>query len=198
MVADPTTIATSGAVLAVRLLDAGRPKEALLQSAEAREAMRRLNPLHRHKGVPRCLGKDFLLAGHASEAQAWLELALENPADGERAGILVNLSRALELQGRFPEAHERQFEACAAYLFQGERFAMAEATLRLARLDLYLGRKWEAASLCQEVLRVLKRRGFEAEVAEAQELHRLCLGKRRLANTFPKTQAFASSARKWL
>jgi tetratricopeptide (TPR) repeat protein len=175
MVADPTKIATSGAVLAVRLLDAGRPKEALRQSAEAHEAMRRLDPLYRHKGVPRCLGKDFLQSGHATEAQAWLELALENPEDWDRAGILVNLSRALEFQGKLPEAQERQFEACAAFHIQGERFAMAEAMLRLARLDLRLGRKWDAASLCQEVIRILnKHRRCEAEVAEARELHRLC------------------------
>jgi len=178
-VGDSYTLAISGAVLAVRLLDAGRTKEALRQSAEALEAMRRLDPLNRHKGVPRCLGKDFLQAGYAAEAQAWLEMALENPADGERAGILANLSRALEFQDKLPEARDRQHEACAAHHLQDERFAMAKAMLRLARLDLLLGRNWNATSLCQEVIRTLKQHGCTAEAAEALALHRLSCGNQR-------------------
>jgi tetratricopeptide (TPR) repeat protein len=173
VVGDPSILAISGAVLAVRLLDAGRTKEALRQSAEALEAMRRLDPLNRHKGVPRCLGKDFLQAGYAAEAQAWLELALENPADGERAGILVNLSRALELQGNLPEARDRQNEACSAFHLQEERFAMAKAMLRLTRLDIRLGHEWEAASLFQEAARVLTMLDCLPEVAEGHELNRL-------------------------
>jgi tetratricopeptide (TPR) repeat protein len=196
VVADPSTIATSAAVLAVRLLDAGRTQEALRQSSEALEAIRRLEPLHRHKGIPRCLGKEFLTAGHATEAQAWLELALENPADGERAGILVNLARALEFQGHLLEARNRQHEACTALHVQGERFTMAEAMLSLARLDLRLGRKWDAASICQEVIRILNKRGCAAEVDEAQELLRLCRGRRGGPSTFPRTQAFAPCRRK--
>jgi hypothetical protein len=176
LVGDPSNIAISGAVLAVRLLDAGRTKEALRQSAEALEAMRRLDPLNRHKGVPRCLGKEFLQAGYAAEAQAWLELALENPADGERAGILVSLSRALELQGRLPEARDRQHEACAAFHLQEERFAMAQAMLRLARLDLRLGQDWGAASLCKEAANLLERIGHKPETAEARRLYQLCRG----------------------
>ena len=211
--ADPYRIASSGAVLAVRLLDAGRPQEALQQSAEAREAMRLLNPPPQRNGVSRvshAVGKDFLVAGHAAEAQAWLELALENPTDGERADILAQLSRALDLQGDLPGARERQQEACAAFHSQGKvvagtkaevvmaRVAMAEAMVVLARLELRLGRHWEAATLCKEAAPILERWHCEAEAAEARELHRLCLGGRKPAKTSPRIQALASCARKWL
>lgn len=171
---DPSPMAVSSAVLAVRLLDAGHPEEALRQSTLAREAMWNLGPSDRHAGVSRCLGKEFLLAGHTAEAQAWLELALENPADAERADILALLSRALDLQGRLPEARDRQHQACAAFHRLGDRIAMALGMLRLARLELRLGQQWCAASLCQEAISMLDRRRYGVEVAEAEELHRLC------------------------
>jgi tetratricopeptide (TPR) repeat protein len=192
VVGNPSTLATSGAVLAVRLLDAGRTKEALRQSAEALEAMRRLDPLNRHKGVPRCLGKDFLQAGYAAEAQAWLELALENPADGDRAAILESISRALELGGNLPEARDRQHEACAAFHLQGESFAMAKAMVRLARLDLRLGQHWYASLLCQEVLQLIGRHPQGGRVAaEAGELRKLCRGKGHLRHPIRENQGLA-------
>ena len=173
-VGDPGLIATSRAVLSIRLLDAGHPCEGLRQSALAIQAMRRIEPLQRHKGLPHCLGRGFLLAGYAAEAQAWLELALENPADGERAKVLAQLSRTLDLQGKLPEARERQSEACTAFHLQEEPFSLAKGMLSLARLDLRLGQRWKAGTLCQEAIRILDRRGFEADVAEARELQRLC------------------------
>ncbi len=176
VVGDPSQIATSRAALAGRLLNAGLSQEALQQSAEARKGLRELEPLCRHQGIPHCLGREFLKAGHAAEAQSWLELALENPAEGERGTILARLSLALDLQGKLPEARERQSEACAAFHLQEEFFSMAKGMLSLARLDLRLGRRWEAGTLCQEAIRVLDRRGFEGDVAEARELQRLCRG----------------------
>ncbi len=178
-VGDPSQIAMSRAVLAVRLLEAGHPHEALRESAAAVLALRQLDPLQRHKHLPQYLGKNFLAAGHAAEAQAWLEMALENPADGERANILAKLSRTLDLQGKLPEARDRQSEACEAFHLQEEPFSLAKGMLSLARLDLRLGQHWEAGTLCQEAIRILDRRGFEGDVAEARELQRLCRGGQR-------------------
>jgi tetratricopeptide (TPR) repeat protein len=172
VVGDPALVAISGSVLAVRLLDAGQPKEALRQSGEALLAMRQLKPLQRHKGVPNALGREFLSAGYAAEAQTWLELALENPEEGQRANILAQVSRALDLQGKLPEARDRQFEACAAFHFQKEFVAMAKGMLRLARLEIRLGRRWEAMTLCKEAASILERRRCKAEAVEARELYR--------------------------
>lgn len=171
---DPAPIAVSSAVLAVRLLDAGRPEEALRQATLAREAMRNLGPSGRHAGVSRCLGKEFLLAGYAPEAQAWLELALEGAEEAEQADILGSLASALDLQGKLAEAKGRQHEACASLHRRGDRIAMAQGMLRLARLELRIGQRWSAAILCREISRILTRRGYEAEAAEAQELLGLC------------------------
>ena len=175
-VGDPSKMAMSRAVLAVRLLEAGLPHEALRQSSASVLAMRGLGPQKRHKNLPHYMGKKFLMAGYAEEAQAWLEMAIENPAEGERAGILAHLSRSLDLQGKLQEARERQFEACKAFHLQEEPFSLAKGMLSLARLDLRLGRRWEAGTLCQEVLRILQGHGYNAEVAKAQELKRLCHG----------------------
>ena len=46
--------------------------------------------------------------------------------------------------------------------------------LPLARLDLRLGRKWHAATLCAEVLAHLPACRFQAEVAAARAIQRLC------------------------
>lgn len=172
---DPNTIAVSAAVLAVRLLDAGRGRDALRQSAVALEAMRQLAPQDRPMGLFRCLGKEFLQAGHASEAQAWLELALDTPGADEPADILLLLARALDLEGRLQEAQGRLYEACAAFHHQGDRLTMAQAMLPLARLLLRLGRHWDAASICQEAIPVLERRRNKAAAAEGRDLLRLCL-----------------------
>ena len=178
-VGDPIQLALSRAVLAIRLLEAGHPHEALRESGEALLALRRLDPVLRHKHLPHYLGKNFLAAGHAAEAQAWLEMALENPADGERANVLAKLSRTLDLQGKLPEARDRQSEACTAFHLQEEPYSLAKGMLSLARLDLRLGQHWEAGTLCQEAIQILNRRGFEGDVAKARELQRLCrLGQR--------------------
>ena len=176
VVGDPQVIAVSAAVLAVRLLDAGRTQEALHQSATALAGMRQLEPEHRHKGVSHHLGQEFLAAGFPAEAQAWLELALENPACDERGDLLAHLSRALDLQGRLDDAKERLNESCAAYDDQWDLPALAKALLCLARLELRTGRCWEAAGLCQEALRFLTGRSHAAsESAQARELLALCL-----------------------
>jgi tetratricopeptide (TPR) repeat protein len=172
---DPQVIAVSGAVLAVRLLDAGRTQEALRQSAEALEAMRRLEPEHRKKGVPQHLGKEFLAAGFAAEAQSWLELELDSPALGERADLLANLSRALDLQGRPLESRDRLQEACVAYDDQWDQSGLANAMLCLARLELRMGNCWEASVLCRESMRLIQHLPSEAlTVAQAHDLLRLC------------------------
>ena len=178
-VGDPIQLAISRAVLAVRLLEAGHPHEALRESAAAVVALRRLDPLLRHKHLPHYLGKNFLAAGHAAEAQAWLELALENPAEGEQGTILADLSRTMDLQGKLQEARDRQSEACTAFHLQEEPYSLAKGMLSLARLDLRLGRRWEAGTLCQEAIQILGRRGFEGDVAKARELQRLCRGGQR-------------------
>ena len=174
VVGDPSQIATSRAALAGRLLNAGLSQEALQQSAEARKGLRESEPLCRHQGIPHCLGREFLKAGHAAEAQNWLELALENPAEGERGTILARLSLALDLQGKVPEARERQFEACAVFSGQKELVSMATGMLRLARLELRLGRRWEAMTLCQEAADFLDQRHMAFEAAEARALYRIC------------------------
>ena len=171
---DPQVIAVSSAVLAVRLLDAGRTEEALRQSAEALEAMRRLGPEHRKKGVSQHLGKEFLAAGFAAEAQSWLELELESPALGEQADLLANLSRALDLQGRLQEARDRLQEACIAYDDQWDQIAMAKAMLRQARLELRMGHCWEASAICRESRRFLRGPNEAQAIAQAQELFCLC------------------------
>lgn len=171
---NPSQIATSRAALAGRLLNAGLSQEALQQSAEARKAMGEMEPQRRHQGIPHCLGREFLKAGHAAEAQNWLELALENPAEGERGTILAKLSSALDLQGKLSEARERQFEACAAFHGQKGLVSMATGMLRLARLELRLGRRWEAMALCQEAATVLERRHLDFEAAECRALYRFC------------------------
>ena len=171
---DPQVIAVSGAVLAVRLLDAGRTEEALRQSAEALEAMRRLGPELRQKGVSQHLGKEFLAAGFAAEAQSWLELELDSPALGEQADLLANLARALDLQGRLQEARDRLQEACAAYDDQWDQAAMVKAMLRQARLELRMGRCWEASVLCRESLRFLRGPSAALAIAQAHELFSLC------------------------
>ena len=172
---DPQVIAVSAAVLAVRLLDAGRTREALQQSAEALEAMRRLGPEHRKKGVSHHLGKEFLVAGFAAEGQSWLELELESPALGVRADLLANLSRALDLQGRLQEARERLREACVAYDDEWDQAGLAKALLGRARLELRMGHGWEAAELCQEALRFLTGSSHQAsDSAQARELLVLC------------------------
>lgn len=173
---DPGLIAVSSAVLAVRLLDAGRPEEAIRQAMEALEDFRQLPIQLRHPGVLRSIGKELLLAGYASEAQAWLELALKTPAEGERANILAHLSRAMDLQGRLLEAQEHQYEACVAYHLQDEPIAMAKAMVTLARLNHRAGQPWAAATLCQEADRILVKFRCPQEAAEARELRRLCRG----------------------
>ena len=171
---DPQVIAVSGAVLAVRLLDAGQTQEALRQSATALACMRQLEPEQRHKGVSHHLGQEFLSAGFPTEAQAWLELALENPTYDERADLLAHLSRALDLQGRLQEARDRLQEACAAYDDQWDQAAMVKAMLRQARLELRMGRCWEASVLCRESLRFLRGPREALAIAQAQELFCLC------------------------
>ena len=173
-VGDPIQLAMSRAVLAVRLLEAGHPHEALRESAEAVLALRRLDPLIRHKHLPHYLGKNFLTAGLATEAQAWLEMALENPADGQRADILARLSRTLDLQGKLPEARDRQSEACTAFHLQEKPYSLAKGMLNLARLELRLGGRWEAMTLCQEAAALLDHRHLAFEAAEARDLYRFC------------------------
>ena len=115
----------------------------------------------------------------AGMALAWLELALEHPAEGERANILAHLSRAMDLQGRLLEAQEHQYEACVAYHLQDEPIAMAEAMVTLARLNLRAGQPWVAATLCQEANRILVQFRCQEEAAEGRELLRICRGTRR-------------------
>ena len=173
-VGDPALLAVSTTVLALRLLDAGHLPEALRQATIAQTAMASLAPEARRPGLLCCVGRDFLLAGHVAEAQVWLELALQHPAADERAAILRLLARALELQNKLPAARERQQEACAVLHQAGARICMAQAMLPLARLDLRLGRKWHAATLCAEVLAHLPACRFQAEVAAARAIQRLC------------------------
>lgn len=195
---DPQVIAVSGAVLAIRLLDAGQAQEALGQSATALACMRSLAVEHRHKGVCHNLGQEFLTHGFPAEAQAWLELALENPAyDDPRAEYLCLLSRALDLQGRLQEARDRLQEACVAYDDQWDHPAMARAMLGQARLELRLGHSWEASVLCRESLRFIQRLPSAAlTIAQAHELLNLCMvmgGPRWSATTRRKL----SQRRKW-
>ena len=171
---DPQVIAVSGAVLAVRLLDAGQTQEALRQSATALACMRQLEPEQRHKGISHHLGQEFLTAGFPAEAQAWIVLALENPALDERADLLAHLSIALDLQGRLQEARDRLQEACVAYDDQWDQAAMAKAMLRQARLELRMGRCWEASVLCRESLRFLRGPREALAIAQAHELFYLC------------------------
>ena len=173
-VGDPRMIAISSAVLTVHLMEAGHLQEALRQSVMTLEAMRGLPLEQRHTRMARCLGKEFLRAGYAAEGQRWLELALESPAHEDRAEILTLLSRALDLQGRLPEARERQQEACEAHHQQGDMVAMARSMLDLVRLELRLGRNWHAATLCREAPRILDWRGAPLEAAEARALDCFC------------------------
>jgi tetratricopeptide (TPR) repeat protein len=138
--------------------------------------MQKVKPEQRHKGVSHHLGQEFLTAGFPAEAQAWLQLALEDTGYDERGDVLANLSRALDLQGRLQEARDRLQEACVAYDDQWDQAAMAKALLSLARLELRMGRGWEAAELCQEALRFLTGRSHQAsDSAQARELLVLCL-----------------------
>ncbi len=124
--------------------------------------------------MPHGLGRVFLAAGYVAEAKNWLELALENPADGDRGIILALLSRALDLQGKLSEARDRQFEACAAFHAQKGLVSMATGMLSLARLEIRLGRRWEALTLCQEAASILDQRHLVVEAGEARELYRFC------------------------
>ena len=172
---DPPLIAVSGAILAVRLLNAGQTQEALRQSATALACMRQLEPEHRHKGVSHHLGHVFLMARFATDAKAWLELALENPTHIERGDLLALLSRALDLQGQPLEARDRLQEACVAYEDQWDQSGLANAMLCLARLELRMGHCWEASVLCRESLRLIQHLPSEAlTVAQAHDLLNLC------------------------
>jgi len=106
-VGDPESAAVSGAVLAVRLLDAGRPREALRQSTLAREAMLSLGRASCPAPVMVCLGKAFLAGGHGAEAQAWLDAALETLVGDERAEALALLSRVLDWPVKVPAGSGR-------------------------------------------------------------------------------------------
>ena len=171
---NPEAIAVSGAVLAVRLLDAGHLEEGLRQAAEAREAMLRLDRTPHLNSVMAGIGRELLWAGHATEAQAWLETATEAMEGDQLADTLEHLSRALELQGWIPKALQCQEEVCRLRHLQHERIALASAMLRLARLHMRLNRQWQAANLCIEAMKLLRRRNGARELALAQELHRLC------------------------
>jgi len=174
---NPEAVAVSEAVLAVRLLDAGHAKEALRQSAGARVAMLSLGQGSFLKHMT-CIGKEFLVAGHVAEAEAWLGLALETLAGAERSGALALLSRAMELQGRIPEALACQQESCKTCHLHGEAIEMAKAMIRLARLHFHLNQKWQAGSLCLEAIRILEPRGYKEDVATAGKVLRLCKGSR--------------------
>lgn len=175
----PEAIAGSGAVLAARLLDAGRPQEALRQSAEAREAMSSLGEGGSKKKVMMCLGREFLAAGYVVEAQAWLEIALEGLEGEERAQGLARLARALELQDKVSDALRCEQEAGEIFHHLGERTELGLAMVRLARLHMRLDQKWQAGSLCLEAIRILGRRRRKEDVTRAKELYSLCEGGRR-------------------
>ncbi|WP_005031462.1 hypothetical protein [Holophaga foetida] len=179
---DPTKLAVSKGLLAIRLLEAGRPQEALHCSAQALEDHRNLEPDRRHPKLMRSLAGAFLRAGWTVEAQAWLELVLECPTFEDHGEVLEALARILPTEA----ALERQAQACAAYHRQDRPVSAAHAMLTLAHLELHLGHAWEAETLCKEAVELLVLHLGDVP-SEARRLVQLCQAacRRRRHNSRP-------------
>lgn len=194
--------ASASLMLAIRMLEAGRISEALRQAPITWQAVQEAG-FEKFTGRQcQLLGQEFLRSGQNMDAQRWFELALtplclaqegtpgsSGPTEdaeaktlsdensrllSSKAGVLLDLSRALEFQGRLYEARERQHEACSLWHLSRAWSGLGRGLLRLAQLEHRLGRIWNAAALCQEAASVLTAVKEERLLHEARRLHHAC------------------------